>query len=115
MNNRPTPQPESHGNSNATKQFDQPEHFIDASTLAEHLNVTRRQVLEMTRRGVIPGHPLGVGSSRRVWRYKISEVEHAIGSGTRKPPTSMTESGLAASATPSTMPVGSSRSLRRNL
>ena len=63
----------------------QTERFVDADALAEHLTVARRQILEMTRRGIIPGHPLGVGRSRKVWRYKITEVESAIASGVRKP------------------------------
>ena len=58
-----------------------PEPYVTADDLAAHLKITRRQVLEMTRRGVIPAHALGVGQSRHVWRYKITEVESAIASG----------------------------------
>ncbi len=54
------------------------EPFVTADEIAVHLKITRRHVLEMTRRGLIPAHPLGVGECRRVWRYKISEVENAI-------------------------------------
>src|SRR6266571_1794870 len=61
------------------------EPYVTADKMAEHLMITRRQVLEMTRKGLIPAYPLGVGEHRRVWRYKISEVETAIASGTRKP------------------------------
>ena len=113
MNHRFTPPRDFDSGNNANIQFAQPEHFVDANALAEHLNITRRQVLEMTRRGSIPAHPLGIGNIRKVWRYKISEVESAIASGVPKPPASKADSGLAASATPSTMPVGSSRSHRR--
>jgi hypothetical protein len=63
-----------------------PEPFVTADDLAVHLKITRRQVLEMTRRGLIPAHPLGVGKCRHVWRYKIGEVESAIASGIRKLP-----------------------------
>ena len=52
--NRFTSQPDSSGLNNLANQ--QPEHFVDANALAEHLSVTPRQVLEMTRRGIIPGH-----------------------------------------------------------
>ena len=63
------------------------EPFVDAIAVAGHLKVTRRQVLEMTRYGVIPGHPLGTGSKRRVWRYKLSEIEAAVrSSGTNPSP-----------------------------
>lgn len=78
--------------------------------IAEHLKVMRRQVLEMTRRGIIPGHPLGTGEHRRVWRYKISEVDAAVASGTRRPPSSHEDGTLAQRITPRTMPVGSPRS-----
>jgi hypothetical protein len=64
------------------------EPFVDANTVAEHLKITRRQALEMTRRGILPGYPLGIGSSRRVWRFKLSEIDAAIASGARRPPES---------------------------
>ena len=112
---RPKSQPDSPSSDNLTSPDAQPERFVDASALAKHLSVMRRQVLEMTRRGVIPGHPLGIGTSRRVWRYKISEVEAAIASSGRKPPVAKTASSLPANSTPSMMPVGSSRSQRRKL
>ena len=89
------------------------EHFVDSNAVAEHLSVKRRQILEMTRRGIIPGHPLGIGRSRRVWRYKISEVEAAIASGARKSPACEMVDGLAPDVAPSTMSPGSSPSQRR--
>ena len=89
------------------------ERFVDAEALAEHLSVTRRQVLEMTRRGIIPGHPLGIGTNRKVWRYKISEVESAIASGIRKPASNSNNDSLAPGANDGTMRPGSSPSLRR--
>jgi hypothetical protein len=85
------------------------EPFFDANAVAEHLKVTRRQVLEMTRRGIIPGHPLGIGTSRRVWRYKMSEVDAAVASGARKPPASHEDGALAQRFSQRTMPVGSPR------
>jgi hypothetical protein len=90
----------------------QPERFIDPSALAEHLSVTRRQILEMTRRGVIPGHPLGIGTSRKVWRYKISEVEAALDASARLP-RSFHGTDLSDEPTSRTMPLGSSPSQRR--
>jgi len=92
----------------------QPEHFVDPNALAEHLSVTRRQVLEMTRRGIIPGHPLGIGTGRRVWRYKISEVETALASGVRKAELSHKADRLADDSARRTMPDGSPHSQRRN-
>jgi hypothetical protein len=61
------------------------EPYVDADAVAGYLKITRRQVLEMTRRGVFPGYPLGTGSSRRVWRYKLSEVDAAVSTSTNTP------------------------------
>jgi hypothetical protein len=77
--------------------------------------VTRRQVLEMTRRGVIPGHPLGIGTNRKAWRYRISEVDAAIASRTRRPVDSQRADSLAERSTHRTISVGSPRSQRREL
>jgi hypothetical protein len=64
----------------------QVESFVDANAVAAHLKITRRQVLEMTRRGIIPGYPLGVGTNRRVWRYKLSEIDAVVTGGSKKSP-----------------------------
>ena len=110
--NRPISLPDSSGSNNQTsKQL--PECFVDADALADHLSVTRRQVLEMTRRGIIPGHPLGIGKSRKVWRYKISEVESAIASCVRKPISDSNNGSLARPANDVTIRPGSSPSQRR--
>jgi excisionase family DNA binding protein len=61
-----------------------PEPYTTADHVAEYLSLTRRQVLEMTRRGTIPGHPLGTGTNRRVWRYKLSEVDRELTAAGRK-------------------------------
>ena len=112
MNNRLLPLPDSPGLNNPISQ-QAPERFVDADALAEHLSVARRQVLEMTRRGIIPGHPLGVGRSRKVWRYKISEVESAIASGVRKPSCDSNNDSLARPSNDVTIRPGSSPSQRR--
>jgi hypothetical protein len=54
------------------------ERFVDANAVAEHLSATRRQVLQMTRRGIIPGHPIDPTVGRKQWRYKLSEVDVAL-------------------------------------
>ena len=64
----------------------QVEHFVDANTVAAHLKTTRRQILEMTRKGVIRGYPLGTGSTRKVWRYKLSEIDAVVTGARKKPP-----------------------------
>jgi hypothetical protein len=90
-----------------------PESYVTADDIAAHLKITRRQVLEMTRRGLIPAHPLGIGKSRHVWRYKISEVESGIASGIRNPIANYNNNGLARGSSDGTMRPDSSPRLRR--
>lgn len=91
------------------------EPFVTADEIAAHLKVTHRQALEMTRKGIIPAYPLGVGQHRRVWRYKISEVENAIAAGTRKPSAPREDRDLAQKSAQRTIPVGSPRSQKGKL
>jgi len=59
----------------------QPEHerFVDAAVVGSFLQLRVRRVLELARQGLIPAYPLGSGS-RRVWRFRLSEVAAALGS-----------------------------------
>lgn len=50
------------------------ENFVDADAAAQYLAVTRRRLLDMTRAGRIPAHPLGDGK-RRTWRFRLTEIE----------------------------------------
>ena len=99
--------------SEAHADFFQREPYVTADDIAAHLKITRRQVLEMTRRGLIPAHPLGVGKCRRVWRFKISEVESVIASGVRKATSDAHNDSLAHRSSDGTIPPGSSPSQRR--
>jgi len=56
-----------------------PEPFVDADQAAQFLSVTRRRILDLVRAGKLPGHPIGDGA-RRVWRFRLSELEVAIAS-----------------------------------
>jgi hypothetical protein len=58
---------------NAAFQHTQPEHFVDATVASEFLSITRKYLLKLSRLGIVPAHPLGIGS-RRQWRYRISEL-----------------------------------------
>ena len=91
------------------------EGYVDADAVAAFLSVERRQVLEMTRKRIIPAYPLGVGQYRRVWRFKISEVDAAIASGIRKPSATNEDSVLAETPARRTMPVGSPRGQKGKL
>jgi len=55
------------------------ESFVDAVAVGDFLHLRRRRVLELARQGVIPAYALGTGS-RRVWRFRLSEVATALGS-----------------------------------
>jgi len=67
-------QPDSPGSDNLTAPHGQPERFVDAATAAAFLSITRKYLLKLSRLGLIPAHPFGVGS-RKQWRYRISELE----------------------------------------
>ena len=54
------------------------EKYVDAAAASEFLGVTTRFLLDLTRAGRIPGHPLGLGSKRRVWRFRLSELEASL-------------------------------------
>ena len=49
------------------------EHFVDADKAAEFLSLSRKHVLKLAIRGVIPAHPLGFGQ-RKTWRFLLSEL-----------------------------------------
>jgi integrase len=49
------------------------EPLADAEAAAEFLQVSPRRILELARRGVLPGYPLGSGP-RHLWRFRLSEL-----------------------------------------
>jgi integrase len=51
--------------------------LVDADTAAEFLQVSPRRILDLARRGSLPGYPLGSGS-RHLWRFRISELATSI-------------------------------------
>ncbi len=59
------------------------EGFVDADEAGKFLTLNRRRILELARAGKLPGHPIGVGT-RRVWRFRLSELAAAV-SSTGKP------------------------------
>lgn len=50
------------------------EPFVDAERAAAFLDMRRKTLLDLARKGKLPGHPIGSGQ-RRVWRFRISELE----------------------------------------
>jgi hypothetical protein len=58
----------------------QPERFVDPSTAAEFLSIRPRQLLELARANLLPGHPIGRGK-RRAWRFRLSELADFVARG----------------------------------
>ena len=54
---------------------DMPEPYVDAEVASHHLSVARKTLNEMARTGQIPAYPWGVGTERRCWRFKLSELD----------------------------------------
>ena len=50
------------------------EPYVDAQKAAAFLAMPRRTLLDLARRGKLPGHPVGSGQ-RRVWKFRLSELE----------------------------------------
>ncbi len=55
-----------------------PERFVSADEAARFLSVTRRYVLELARRGIAGAYPIGTGSQRKVWVFRLSELAAAV-------------------------------------
>jgi hypothetical protein len=55
------------------------ERFVNADEAAEFLSITRRRVLDLARRKLLPSHSIGAGA-RRVWRFRLSELSNAVAS-----------------------------------
>jgi len=62
-----------------------PEPFVDAEAAARFLKISRRQLLAMARSGAVPAYPVSLGSCRKQWRFRLSELADAISRGLRKP------------------------------
>ena len=55
-----------------------PEPFVSAQKAAQSLSVKRRYLLELARRGIAGAYPIGAGSKRKVWVFRLSELAAAI-------------------------------------
>jgi hypothetical protein len=68
------------------------EQFVDPDCAANYLQTTRRHLLEMARKGLIPGHALDPYAKKKDWRFLLSELHTYMLScdswppGARKPP-----------------------------
>jgi len=55
-----------------------PEPFVSADVAADFLGVNRRFLLSMARDGVSGAYPLGTGSLRKRWVFRLSELSSGI-------------------------------------
>jgi len=55
-----------------------PERFASADEAARFLSVTRRYVLELARNGIAGAYPIGTGTKRKVWVFRLSELSAAV-------------------------------------
>jgi hypothetical protein len=62
------------------------EPFVDPDIAARFLQTTRRHLLAMVRRGLIPGHPLDPHSRKKDWRFLLSELHTYMLSCDQRPP-----------------------------
>ena len=60
------------------------ERFVSAEAVAEHLDIERRQVLQLTRSGKLPAHPIDPTAVRKMYRFRLSEIDAAISSRSQK-------------------------------
>jgi hypothetical protein len=51
------------------------EPFVDAERAATFLDMRRKTLLDLARKGKVPAHPIGFGQ-RRMWKFRISELEY---------------------------------------
>jgi len=69
----PTSNPSSHQSSYQSTIGGEMEPLADAAAATEFLEVSPRRILELARRGVLPGYPPGSGP-RHLWRFRLSEL-----------------------------------------
>ena len=55
-----------------------PEPFVSADQAAQFLGVKRRYVLELARRGIDGAYALGIGTKRKIWVFRLSELAASV-------------------------------------
>ena len=55
-----------------------PEPYVDAHTVADHLSLTRREVLKLTRAAKLPAHAIDPTATRKIYRYRLSEIDDML-------------------------------------
>lgn len=55
-----------------------PEPFVSAEKAAEFLDISRRYLLALARKGIAGAYPLNSNAKRKVWAFRLSELAAAI-------------------------------------
>ena len=55
-----------------------PEPFVSAEKAADFLDISRRYLLSLARKGIVGAYPLDGGAKRKLWRFRLSELVEAI-------------------------------------
>ena len=63
---------------NALTRAASQEPYVDAHRVAEHLSLTRREVMKLTRARKLPAHAVDPTAVRKIYRYKLSEIDGAL-------------------------------------
>jgi len=54
------------------------ESFVSAEVAAAFVSVSRRYLLALARGGIAGAYPLGTGTKRKIWVFRLSELAAAI-------------------------------------
>jgi hypothetical protein len=54
------------------------EPFASTDEAAKFLGIRRRELLALARRGIAGAYPLGTGTQRHIWVFRLSELASAI-------------------------------------
>jgi hypothetical protein len=54
------------------------EPFVSADEAAQFVGIRRRELLALARRGIAGAYPLGTGTERHIWVFRLSELASAI-------------------------------------
>jgi len=60
------------------RRADSQEPYVDAQRVAEHLSLTRREVLKLTRAAKLPAHAIDPTATRKIYRYRLSEIDDML-------------------------------------
>lgn len=63
-------------NSSIAPAADAPEPFVSAERAALFLDMPRKTLLGLARRGKLPAHGLPGKGRKKTWRFRLSELDH---------------------------------------